>query len=405
MKKNPIILLLMLALSSCIYKYTPDVSGEYGRVVIEGDISIGTVSHFSASRVIPLGVSFAGAVSPGVSKASFKVEDEDGTEYKEKGSTGDIDLSSASADKRYRLVAEVTVEGEDPVEYVSDWQYPAPAPEIGDLVETVVDDRLCLALNLSSDGGSGCYRWEYEELYKYRSPMGEPTLEFSVADTAIMDHSHASDISEVQRWWKYSWCWMETRSRRSAVAIAKALEGSNLVNHEFMTMERSSDKIAAGEYYIRLIARTIPEDQYLYLNAVNEGSENTGSLFSPLPGEQIGNIRNSKDPDDPGDHDLICLVLPGHQEEPGRIAQVVLAPVLDEDPVGIRRSGTARQGGPEVLQALFRLPEAVADGVFKKGLQADAGQDQAAVFVRHPDVIAQLVLIPGLAEEEIVFHF
>lgn len=298
MKKNPIILLLMLALSSCIYKYTPDVSGEYGRVVIEGDISIGTVSHFSASRVIPLGVSFAGAVSPGVSKASFKVEDEDGTEYKEKGSTGDIDLSSASADKRYRLVAEVTVEGEDPVEYVSDWQYPAPAPEIGDLVETVVDDRLCLALNLSSDGGSGCYRWEYEELYKYRSPMGEPTLEFSVADTAIMDHSHASDISEVQRWWKYSWCWMETRSRRSAVAIAKALEGSNLVNHEFMTMERSSDKIAAGEYYIRLIARTIPEDQYLYLNAVNEGSENTGSLFSPLPGEQIGNIRNSKDPDD-----------------------------------------------------------------------------------------------------------
>ena len=98
MKKNPIILLLMLTLSSCIYKYTPDVSEEYGRVVIEGDISIGTVSHFSASRVIPLGVSFAGAVSPGVSKASFKVEDEDGTEYKEKGSTGDIDLSSASAD-------------------------------------------------------------------------------------------------------------------------------------------------------------------------------------------------------------------------------------------------------------------------------------------------------------------
>ena len=134
MKKNPIILLLMLTLSSCIYKYTPDVSEEYGRVVIEGDISIGTVIHFSASRVIPLGVSFVGAVSPGVSKASFKVEDEDGTEYKEKGSTGDIDLCSASADKRYRLVAEVTVDGEDPVEYVSDWQYPAPAPEIGELV-------------------------------------------------------------------------------------------------------------------------------------------------------------------------------------------------------------------------------------------------------------------------------
>ncbi len=45
MKKNPIILLLMLALSSCIYKYTPDVSGEYGRVGIAEHHSIGAVNH------------------------------------------------------------------------------------------------------------------------------------------------------------------------------------------------------------------------------------------------------------------------------------------------------------------------------------------------------------------------
>ena len=295
-------MLFLFVLTSCIYKYLPNVSDEYGRVVIEGDISIGGVSHFSASRVTPFTVNpYGSAFTPRVHKSSFTVEDEDGATYKESGKAGDIDLTYASPDKRYRLVAEITMyDGDDPQVYVSDWQYPAPAPEIGDLVESVADDKLSLALNLSSGNESGCYRWEYEELYKYRSPLGEPTLEFSLADTTIVDHSHASGGSSADnsRWWQYVWCWKETGSQRSAVAIAKVLEGSNLVNHEFLTLAKSSERIAAGEYYIRLIARTIPEDQYRYLNAVNEGSENTGSLFSPLPGEQIGNIRNAADPDD-----------------------------------------------------------------------------------------------------------
>lgn len=299
MKKLPVILSALLLLSSCIYPYTPELSGEYGRVVIEGDISIGTVSHFSAGQVVPLdmGLYFAGSI--GVYASSFRVEAEDGTVYYETGTPGDIDLSTAGTETRYRLVAEITPRAEDaPVVFASDWQYPAPAPEIGRLSESVKDGKLCLALNLNSDYESGCYRWEYEELYHYRSPLGVPILEFNPETVTIKDHSDASDIAEVFDWWKYEWCWKEGASRRSAVAIAKANKGSVLKEHEFLTMDMTSEKIAAGEYYVRLIARSIPEDQYKYLNAVNEGSESTGSLFSPLPGEHIGNIRNMSDPDD-----------------------------------------------------------------------------------------------------------
>ena len=299
MKKSLAILSVLMLVTSCIYPYVPDISDEYGRIVIEGDISLGTVSHFSASQVVPFDANYYTASSIGVYKASFKVEAENGLVYKEIGTTGDIDLTAAGADTRYRLVAEVTrAEGEDAVVFASDWQYPAPAPVIGHLAESVQDGTLSLALNLSSDYDSGCYRWEYEELYRYRSPFGSPTLELNTETGAITDHSDASDISEVQTWWKYEWCWMETSSRRSAVAIAKSLQGSTLKNHEFLTMPMTSDRIAEGEYYLRLIARSIPEAQYRYLNAVNEGSESMGSLFAPVPGEQIGNIRNVADPDD-----------------------------------------------------------------------------------------------------------
>ncbi|MBP5566917.1 MAG: DUF4249 family protein [Bacteroidales bacterium] len=299
MKKSLVILFVLMLVSSCIYPYTPDVSDEYGRVVIEGDISLGTVSHFSANQVVPFDANFYTASSIGVYKASFKVEAENGLVYNEIGTSGDIDLTAAGADTRYRMVAEITrAEGEDAVVFASDWQEPAPAPEIGRLVESAQDGILSLALNLSSDYESGCYRWEYEELYHYRSPMGSPTLELDLETGAIKDHTDASDINEVLDWWKYEWCWMETSSRRSAVAIAKSLQGSTLKNHEFLTIPTSSDKLAAGEYYLRLIARSIPEAQYRYLNAVNEGSEKMGSLFSPVPGEQIGNIRNVADPDD-----------------------------------------------------------------------------------------------------------
>ena len=298
MKKSLVILSVLMLLSSCIYPYTPDISDEYGRVVIEGDISLGTVSHFTANQVVPFDANYYTASSIGVYKASFKVEAENGAVYNET-SPGDIDLSAAGSDTRYRLVAEVIrAEGEEPVTFASDWQAPAPAPEIGRLVESVQDGILSLALNLSSDYESGCYRWEYEELYHYRSPMGSPILELDLKTGAIKDHSDASDISEVQDWWKYEWCWKETGSRRTAVEIAKSLQGSTLKNYEFLTMKTSSEKLTAGEYYLRLIARSIPEAQYRYLNAVNEGSESMGSLFSPVPGEQIGNIRNVADPND-----------------------------------------------------------------------------------------------------------
>lgn len=290
---------VLMLVSSCIYPYVPDVSDEYGRVVIEGDISLGTVSHFSANQVVPFDANYYTASSIGVYKASFKVEAENGLVYKEMGTTGDIDLTAAGADTRYRLVAEVTrVEGEDPVVFASDWQSPAPAPEIGRLVESVQDGVLSLALNLSSEFDSGCYRWEYEELYRYRSPLGIPTLKLNTETGAITDHSDASDISEVLDWWHYEWCWKETGSRRSAVAIAKSLQGAALKNHEFLTMKITSEKLSEGQYYLRLIARSIPEAQYRYLNAVNEGSESMGSLFAPVPGEQIGNICNVADPDD-----------------------------------------------------------------------------------------------------------
>lgn len=318
MKKHLVtILLAALAFSSCIYEYEPDLSSEVSRLVIEGDISLGEVCYFRCGRLSLLQDSFFGM--PAVYSCEFIVSDEFGNTYYGSqyatpiqnyggeiryiaGRDAVIDLTSAPADRKYKLIVYATPDpGGDQICYETPWITPQPAPEIGDISERLIDadgdgnaDNVAISLNLSAENSSGCYRWSYEELYYFRSILDTPDLEL-FENGNIYDHNN--DIVPVD-WWPYSWCWRTTTSRRAAVAIARALEGWNLKDHEFLRMGLSATQLLSGEYYIRLNAKTIPEEEYKYINAVNQGSEGLGSLLSPIPSEMIGNLRNPADSTD-----------------------------------------------------------------------------------------------------------
>ena len=116
MKKLPVIIALLL-LSACIYRFDPDVSKDSGRIVIEGDILIGDTTVVRVSRLQPLK-----AVSSEASPAyTAWVESSDGSSihpYRTSKDTSFIDTTTPSTTASYRLCV-LTAEG---VKYASSWQ-------------------------------------------------------------------------------------------------------------------------------------------------------------------------------------------------------------------------------------------------------------------------------------------
>jgi len=293
MKKFLTLILLSMLSVSCIYDYDLAEVEEEKKVVIEGDIIIGGTSYVRATYVMPMS---SGSTVPIPVPGAALIENEKGDVWKASLSldTGEaeFDLSTAPDDCRYRL--RVNISGGEA--YQSEWSEVCPAPEIEDVsfVVNQEESKVDLKMNLSSDYESGCYRWDYEETWKYHANF-YPLYEYDPVGRTLINHDDPQnrDID----WWPYYWCWMHTSSRRAGVEIAKSLEGNALVDYVFMNYALTDGRFM-DLYRIELKARSISEECYRYLDTINQYSDLSGSLLSPNPSEMIGNIRNVNDEDD-----------------------------------------------------------------------------------------------------------
>ena len=295
-KSRYILILLAVAIQSCIYPYAPDLPEESSsRIVIEGDITIGEKCTFSARKMLSLSYSgYTGETF--LDEAVFTVEHDSGLAFSATqsgtASAAVVDLGAAPANGKYRLTVKVT-DSTTVSEYATPWMVPIPAPVIGDLDEHPYDsnqdrvlDALELSISLSSDYPDGCYCWDYDELYYFHTILSPPEQEYK-AGGIIVDHSE--DTSD---WWQYSYCWKQTTSKVTGIAIARSLEGGNLYSHPFLNLPLTAQQLDQNQYFIRFKAKSISEGKYRFLDALNRGSDGAGSLLSPLPGEVYGNIRN-----------------------------------------------------------------------------------------------------------------
>lgn len=299
MKRRYMTIILAAILQSCVYPYTPDLPEDASdRIVIEGDISVGENCMFAARKMLPL-THVGNTVKTFVDKAVFTVEHDSGLKFSATQLADDIethiDLTSAPVNGRYRLIATIT-DSSGNEDYATPWMELTPAPVIGDLEEKVFDsnkdrvaDRVSLSISLSAENSSGCYSWDYDELYYFRSLLQAPEQEY-VDGGLIIDHSE-----DITSWWPYTYCWAQTKSKVTGIAIAKALEGWNLYSHEFLELPLTAPQLDMRQYYIRFKAKSIPEDKYRFLDALNKGSDDSRNLLSPLPGEVFGNIRSVSD--------------------------------------------------------------------------------------------------------------
>lgn len=300
----------MLALTavSCIYDYNPEITSEEEKVVIEGDILLGEKCSFEARLSQRIDRDYMSAMNL---NANFRIEDENGRIWMPSsiyGNRAEFDLTDAPLDRKYRVVANVSVHapGEvvEPKTYVSPFEAAEPAPELGEITfsaDSLKQGKLVLQLNLNAPESSGCYRWDYEEIYRFHSLLSAPSYEYVYPPGIIFSHGH--DIAGPFQWWTYTWCWGRKESKRASIAIARSLKEGALKNHEFITYDANDTRFNVGPdgesyFFILLTARTISLECYRYLDALNRGSERNASLLSPVPGRLVGNIRNADDPDD-----------------------------------------------------------------------------------------------------------
>lgn len=286
MKRVASLLSILFLFASCEYDFKPDIDVEKTLYAIEGDILIGRWSYFTVTKVVPM--SSDSFVDQNQVSATFRVEDDEGVVYKQEESEqinkAAIDLTGASDKRKYRLVVEIDTESSGTLRYASSWMAAEPAPSVDVRVEK---QYLNTNIYLTLGGSSGYYRWEYERLIKVPSILVSPSFEY-IPDTGEV-------VGKEAGWWPYSLCWGVLHPGVSTIYSSEMLSADS--NEERKVFTLTSYEVN-NSVSIRVLVRSLSEGAYKYLNALNKGSEISGSLLAPLPGETVGNIINLDDPSD-----------------------------------------------------------------------------------------------------------
>ena len=168
MKKLIAIITIFVGLTSCIYPYDPDIKGtEDDILVLQGNIVAGGMSSVYLSWVRPLG---EGRYIPQAMGTAW-VEDDEGKVYgptsQEPSSGIQIPMDNASAERKYRMKAEV---GENV--YFSDWLEPMAPPEIEDVSFRISVDSAMVEVTVTLNGGeqgTGYVGLTFDETWEFHA--------------------------------------------------------------------------------------------------------------------------------------------------------------------------------------------------------------------------------------------
>lgn len=290
MKQFLTIILAAIAVSGCIYPFDLDESFYEGGLVVEGDILVGGVTHIKLSTVQPLSGVATGETPQGV----VWVEDENGREYRDAGqlpgSSFSIDMSDAPSNVRYCLRIRLSrpVQGSSSTDFRTDWLVVQKAPSIDSIEYDNDGQNVNVRFSLSSPDGSGCFRWDYEEIWEFHAAVHTDIM-YNYGKGTYSEYSKVMEFGN-----PYYWCWGYASSTQAGIAIAKSTGGERLVDRPLLSIPRTSEKLQQL-YYVKIIARDISEECYEYLHTIQVNSTSTGSLTTPDPSQIVGNIRSDSD--------------------------------------------------------------------------------------------------------------
>ena len=303
--RNILLSLSLAALTavSCVYPFTPDIEGEDGTFVIEGDILVGEMTTVKLSYSAAL-------ATPGLiscpSSAQVWVEDDlgevyEGTPYEYQYSsksrfTGyQVDTRECDPSRKYRLCV---VNGDTGREYRSSFERVCKAPAIDSLsyLTNPEKEKLNITLSMHSEGES-FFKWSYVEDWEYHSYYyanifyTPPSIKYGWVWKPSMGYGTMDYFTYPEN--NY-YCWDHDESTEIMIFSTESQTEDRFVDLEFHPIDKYDRKISYI-YRINVALEPLTKSAYLYWDTVKNNSEYNGSLFAPNPSEMVGNIRCQQD--------------------------------------------------------------------------------------------------------------
>ena len=271
MKKS--ILLLVFALTafcaaSCIYDFNPDLKGQDGYLVVEGDILIGDYTNVSVRFSDPLQPD-KDRETKSVNVRRVTVEASDGTVYTRSGSWG-VDTRNADPKQQYRLVLEIEGRG------------------------TYVKKDMTLDISASGEG-SRYYRWTAQQTWEYHAPYDASHFYVPVGGILNGEVMLRDTVAMYESGQNYYWCWNSAAVHEMMMASSAGLSENRIVRHPLFSMNCYEQR-CMYLYSILICQEGISEEAWRYYQAMERNSTDVGGLFSPEPSEMRGNIYKEDDP-------------------------------------------------------------------------------------------------------------
>ncbi|MBQ9173088.1 MAG: DUF4249 family protein [Bacteroidales bacterium] len=290
----PLSVSCLLCLEGCTYPFDIDYDEETRIVVFNGDIIAGAESivygylseGFGEKKISMSGDYYGYDTFP----MEGYVEGEDGSKVVGEPETDNslhFDTGSLKTDIRYRVYLKDKSSGN---EYRSEWTEVMGAPVIDSLSYYLNYDERTLTTRVSVTAEDTPYI-SLTSSFSWRvTPWA-----VSYFDYIVPDRSYPFGQITLGNVYPAS-CYTINDDHIRTFATVTMKEGK-LVNYDLYTFDRSDRKIS-GTLRLRVKARQISKESYLYWQNLEKTSSMSGDLFTPTPSSMRGNVSNINDADE-----------------------------------------------------------------------------------------------------------
>ena len=283
-----VLLLAVVAATSCVYDYQPQIDGEGGYLIVEGNIVVGGQTDISTSWSWSL-VDTTQSDERWRILASNKmhIEASDGTRYENRnaagswyyGSRGVFDLREADPSLQYRLVIE-----NDKGTYVSSWASPLPPGQIDSLSYRISEDKTTMSILVAAHSDNtrdSYYRWTVSETWEYHADVA--------SYYKYVEENGKGDVVRLDPKESLYYCWSSARRPEIMTGTTQGLAEDRLADFQLYTIG-NHDPRTSIVYRTDVQQMRIPEDAWRYWQVMKRNSSDVGGLFSPEPSELRGNV-------------------------------------------------------------------------------------------------------------------
>jgi len=312
--------LFCLILCGCVTDFEPEGINEVSSILVVEGIITDDETTITLSRSLNL-LTDDFSSTYYVDHARVYVECDDGAQFqadqwwwgisragKYTIKTGKLDLK-----RQYRLKIEIEeIDTDVPItipsslptktyEYHSDYAYPIQTPEIDSVFWQKRGKGQPVTIHVATHSPLNeimYYRWSYREDWEYCSELTYFDLnKCPKCNTEPLKNGEVCPrCKELKREFPY-YCWNNSNSKALLLGSAEKTVFGKLTDK---IIEYSPSNLKLSYLYrIDVTQNAISKRAYNYFTNIRRNSENTGSLFAPIPSELRGNIVCETDPGRP----------------------------------------------------------------------------------------------------------